>query len=257
MASLLWVIGLGFLLGIQHATDPDHVLAVATIVSREPRLGSGVLIGILWGLGHALTLAVVGGAIVLLSVTIPPTLALSLELAVALMLVGLGGLRLSWSFRGLRHSHPEHRIAPHHHGHRHAFHSHVHTHNDVTHRHPHLHPSGGLLAALGAVGAGQALRSVGIGVVHGLAGSAAPALLVLATIPNPVWALAYLGVFGAGTIAGMTAITALLALPFAASARRFARVNHALAIGTGLAALALGFFLAYRIAVAEGFLVPQ
>ncbi|MBI4611200.1 MAG: high-affinity nickel-transport family protein [Candidatus Rokubacteria bacterium] len=251
MASLAWVIGLGFLLGIQHATDPDHVLAVATIASREPRWRSGVLVGILWGLGHALTLTVVGGTIVLLSLTVPPAVALSLELAVAVMLVGLGLVRLAWCFRGVRRVHPEHARTAHEHGHRHAFHSHVHTHDGVAHRHPHLHPAGWLLAALGAVGVGRALRSVAIGVVHGLAGSAVPGLLILATIQNPVWAVAYLAVFGAGTMAGMMAIAAVLVLPFAISARRFAGINHVLSVGTGLLALAVGCFLVYRIGFVE------
>ncbi|MBI4242347.1 MAG: high-affinity nickel-transport family protein, partial [Candidatus Rokubacteria bacterium] len=116
MDSVLWVIGLGLLLGIQHATDPDHVLAVATIVSREPRFSSGVLIGALWGLGHTVTLATAGGAIILLNLTVPPVVARALELAVALMLVGLGAVRLFATFRGMSHIPPEHLRARHAHG---------------------------------------------------------------------------------------------------------------------------------------------
>lgn len=254
MASMLWVIGLGLLLGIQHATDPDHVVAVATIVSREPRFRSGALIGVFWSLGHTLTLTVVGGALILLNLTVPSALARSLELAVAGMLVGLGALRLFWTFRGVVHIHPEHLKTRHEHGHGDAFHSHVHAHDGLTHRHPHLHPSTRLLAVLRAVGARQAWSSVAVGIIHGLAGSATLALLVLSTIQNPVWALAYLGVFGAGTIFGMMVITAALSVPFAVSARRFARVNRALSIGTGLVSLGLGVFLFYQIGFVEGLL---
>lgn len=254
MDSILWVIGLGLLLGFQHATDPDHVVAVATIVSREPRFRSGALIGVLWGLGHTLTLTVVGGAVILLNLTIPQAVALSLELAVALMLMGLGGLRLFWTFRDVVHTHPQHLKTRHDHDHGDRFHSHVHTHDGLIHRHPHIHPSTSLLRALGTVGVGQAVRSIAVGVVHGLAGSATLALLVLATIQNPFWALAYLGVFGAGTIFGMMVITAALAVPFAVSARRFARVNYALSMGIGLLSIGVGFFLAYKIGFVVGLL---
>lgn len=254
MDSLLWVIGLGLLLGIQHATDPDHVVAVATIASREPRFRSGAFIGALWGLGHTLTLTVVGGTIILLNLTVPPAVALSLELAVALMLVGLGMFRMVETFRGVAHVHPEHLKARHHHDHGDTFHSHIHTHDGLPHRHPHLHPSRQLLAALKAVGIGQAFRSAVVGVFHGLAGSATLALLVLATIQDPFWALVYLGVFGAGTISGMLAITAALMVPFTVSARRFARVNYALSMGTGFLSIGVGFFLVYQIGFVRGLL---
>lgn len=254
MDSVLWVMGLGLLLGIQHATDPDHVAAVATIVSGELRFKVGAWIGILWGLGHSLTLSVVGGAIILLNLTVPPAMALWLELAVALMLVALGAFRIVRTFRGVTHVHLEHLRISHHHGHANAFHNHVHTHDGMAHQHSHLHPSSELLTALRTVGVGQAFRSVAIGIVHGLAGSAALALLVLSTIRNPFSGLAYLGVFGIGTIVGMMAITAALTVPFAISARRFTRVNRALAMGIGLVSLGLGVFLVYQIGFVEGLL---
>ena len=97
------------------------------------------------------------------------------------------------------------------------------------------------------MGVVQALRSVGIGIVHGLAGSAAVALLVLSTIHDPYWASAYLAVFGAGTILGMMAITAALTVPFALTVNRFAWLNRALAVGTGAVSLCLGVFLIYQI----------
>jgi high-affinity nickel-transport protein len=251
MDAILSVILLGLLLGLQHATDPDHVAAVATIVSRRPRFSSGALIGAFWGFGHTLTIVGVGGAIILLNLTIGHTVALSLELAVAVMLVLLGSLRLVWTFKGRDHVHPEHLEAAHDHAPGPAFHRHTHTHDGIAHTHPHLHPSRRMLEALQSVGVAQALRSVGIGIVHGLAGSAAVALLVLSTIRNPYWAAAYLLVFGAGTILGMMAITAAMTVPFALTARRFVWLNRALAFGTGAVSLSLGAFLIYEIGFVE------
>jgi len=247
MDAALSIVLLGFLLGIQHATDPDHVVAIATIVSRRQRFSSGALLGALWGVGHTATIFGVGSAIILFNLAITPTEGLWLELAVAVMLVALGVVRVVRTFTGREDVDPEHVHAPHEHGALEAFHSHAHEHDGMAHVHPHLHPSRRLLAALQTVGVAQGLRSVGIGMVHGLAGSAAIALLVLSTIRNPYWALAYLGVFGAGTILGMMAITAALTVPFALTSRRFARLNRALAFGTGAVSLGLGLFLIYQI----------
>ncbi len=247
MDAAVSVVLLGLLLGLQHATDPDHVVAVATIVSRRPRFSSGALLGAFWGVGHTLTIFGVGSAIILFNLAITPTEGLWLELAVAVMLVLLGAARVVRTLTGREDMELRHTHAPHDHGTVEAFHSHAHKHDGVAHVHPHLHPSRQLLAALQAVGLAQATRSVGIGVVHGLAGSAAIALLVLSTIRNPYWALAYLGVFGAGTILGMMAITAAMTLPFALTAVRFTRLNRALAFGTGAVSLGLGLFLIYEI----------
>lgn len=255
MDTVLGVILLGLLLGVQHATDPDHVVAVATIVSQRPRFSSGALIGALWGAGHTLTIAAVGGAIILLNLRVSASVGLALELAVAVMLVVLGGTRLAWTFGGRGHMRPEHLRAPHDHGGKAAFHSHPHAHDGVSHSHSHLHPSGSLAQALQAVGIRQGLKSAAIGVVHGLAGSAAVALLVLGTIRHPYWAVAYLLVFGAGTIAGMMAVTAALTLPFQLTAGRFAGLNRAVAAGTGAVSLCLGAFLIYRIGFVEGLFV--
>ena len=254
MDAVLSVILLGLLLGIQHATDPDHVLAVATIVNERPRFSSGALIGALWGVGHTVTIVGVGGAIILLNLTISPAVGLWLDLGVAAMLIVLGSARLVWTFRGRDDVGPDHAHASHDHGTREAFHSHLHTHEGIPHLHPHLHPSRRLLVAVQAVGMRQALRSVSIGAVHGLAGSAAIALLVLSTIRNPYWAAAYLGVFGAGTILGMMAITAAMTLPFALTAGRFLRLNRALALGSGALSLGWGLFLLYQVGFVDGLL---
>ncbi len=251
------VVLLGLLFGIQHATDPDHVVAVATIVSRTRRFSAGALIGAFWGLGHTATVTVVGMAIVGLNLTITPALGLSMELAVALMLMALGAARIVWVLRGSDSVPAAHLIEPHPHAHAERFHSHVHAHDGSLHRHPHVHPEGRLLRALQTVGWAQALRSVGVGLVHGLAGSAAVALIVLATIRSAWGAIGYLLLFGVGTMAGMTAITALLSLPFTARAPFLLRWRRGLAFGTGAVSLAFGLYLALQIGFADGlFLGP-
>ncbi len=246
------VVLLGLLFGIQHATDPDHVVAVATIVSRTRRFGAGALIGAFWGLGHTATISAVGVAIIFFNLTITPAAGLTMELAVALMLMALGAARIAWVFRGADAVPVSHLTEPHPHAHRETFHSHVHAHEGNLHRHPHVHPEGRLLRALQAVGPAQALRSLCVGVVHGLAGSAAVALLVLATIRSAWGALAYLLLFGVGTLAGMTAITALLSVPFVARVPLLLRWRRGFALGTGVLSLAFGLYLAIQVGFADG-----
>ncbi len=250
MEPALSVALLGLLFGIQHATDPDHVVAVATILSRRPRFSSSVLIGALWGAGHTATIFAVGSLMIVLNLTISERVGLSLELAVAAMLIVLGVGRLIATFRTADAVHPERLLASHEHSHGEAFHAHFHRHGPVAHAHPHLHPSGRLLEALREVGIWQGARSVAVGVVHGLAGSAAVALLVLSTIRDPYWAVAYLLVFGVGTILGMIGLTVAMTWPFMLTAPRFVRLNRALAYGTGLASASVGLLLAYQIAAA-------
>ena len=195
MISLLSIVALGFFLGMRHATDPDHVIAVTTIVSRERQISKSAWIGAFWGIGHTLTIFVVGAGIILFDLVIPPRIGLSMELAVGIMLIVLGVANVRSFFtsvpggEGVVHSHP--------HGHGDYVHNHVHTHQPEHHQHT---PDQTLLArldrALGKFKTYKLVRPLVIGIVHGLAGSAAIALLVLATIPNTKWALAYLLVFG-------------------------------------------------------------
>jgi high-affinity nickel-transport protein len=237
------IAALGFFLGIRHATDPDHVIAVSTIVSRERRIRTAALIGVLWGVGHTLTILVAGGGIVLFGVVIPPRVGLTMEFSVALMLILLGGtsvIRMLWAA------------------------GHPHVHGDYVHAHPHGHerdqhghgeqetPLARLDWRFGFLGLYHALRPFVVGVVHGLAGSAAVALLVVATIHDPVLSLAYLLVFGLGTIAGMMLITVAIALPFAYTARRLLGVNRSLVLAAGLLSVGFGLFLTYRIGVVDG-----
>lgn len=200
--SLLLTFITSLLLGMRHATDPDHIVAVSTIVSRERSVAKASGIGMLWGLGHTLTIFVVGGAIIIFKLALTPRIGLSLEFAVAIMLLVLGTLNLM-----------DVRPAP--------------------------------TRAAGA-------RPFIIGVVHGLAGSAAATLLILPLIDDVRWAMLYLVVFGVGTIVGMALITMAIAAPAAFAASRVASLQRWIRLGSGTLSLAFGCYLAVRIGIVDG-----
>lgn len=236
----------GFVLGLQHAADPDHLVAVATIVSRERRFGSGALIGLAWGAGHATTLTLVGGALVAFNVTLGPGIGRGLELLVAGMIIALGAFRLRDALRGLGAAPPAHLLADHEHASRGAFHSHSHLHGHHVHAHPHVHPPRRLLGVLGGRGRTVAGRAYLVGAMHGLAGTAALSLLVLATLRSRLSGLVYLAVFALASLGGMTALTAVMAYPVAL-ASRFARAHRALGLSAGAGAIAFGVLYAVRL----------
>lgn len=193
MLSFVSILVLGFVLGMRHATDADHVVAVTTIVSDESSLWRASTIGALWGIGHSVTILLVGGAIVAFRVVIPPRLGLSMEFAVALMLILLGTINL-----------------------------------------------------LGRRQVGRSInaaRPLLVGLVHGLAGSAFVALLVVAAVPGVLLGLSYLAIFGLGTVAGMAVITLAMAVPSALSVRRFASLQRYLRLASGVASVAFGVVL--------------
>jgi high-affinity nickel-transport protein len=235
---VLSAMALGFVLGLQHATDPDHVVAVATIVTRERRFLAGARVGFLWALGHTVTLATAGTLVVALNTGVPERLATALELLVAAMLITLGVLRLREAVRGILRVAPERRLADHHHGGKPVVHAH--------HGETHLHPSAALLAAWRDEKRRVGLRALLVGAVHGMAGTAALALLVLTTLHTVTAAAIYLVVFGFGTIVGMTALTAAMAYPVARLAS-LRRMREAMAIASGVAAIVFGCWYAARL----------
>lgn len=200
MLSSFSILLIGFVLGMRHATDPDHVVAVTTIVSDQPSLPRASAVGALWGIGHSITILLVGGAIVIFRVAIPPRLGLAMEFAVALMLIALGALNLSG--RQIAHAH-------------------------------------------------SSARPLVVGFVHGLAGSAFVALLVVAAVPGPLLGLLYLALFGVGTVAGMGLITMAIAMPSALTARRFVHMQRYLRFASGVASVAFGLLLV-RNGIADG-----
>src|SRR5687768_16554907 len=252
MTQLLALAGFGFLLGMRHATDADHVIAVTTILNRSRQFAHTTLIGALWGLGHTVTVVIVGVLIIVFNVVIPPPVGLAMEFAVALMLIALGILNLTGGLRSFTE-----RLTPPApmHGHPHA---HVHAHEDEVdehpHRHAHLHGHGtdAHLDLVGTFGWYQLLRPVVVGLVHGLAGSAAVALLVLATTQDTGSALAYLVIFCLGVAAGMAVLTTVIGLPFWVARARSAQINRWLTLGSGLLSLAFGIYLGYQIGFVDG-----
>lgn len=254
MVPLVVIILLGFSLGMRHATDPDHVIAVTTIVSRERTMLHAIVIGALWGVGHTVTILAVGSAIILLKLTIPPNVGLSMELLVAFILILLGvsnltgftrravaWLKMCWLGPGA-HSHVVFgRVL-------------IHTHDaaDEAAVWEEGLPPGWTPKAWKTLGLFHVLRPLAVGIVHGLAGSAAVTLLVLTTISQPAWAIGYLIVFGLGTIAGMMLITAAIALPFTYTLRHFARLNQGLVVASGVISVSFGLFLCYQIGISDG-----
>jgi high-affinity nickel permease len=246
MLALFSIIVIGFFLGMRHATDPDHVIAVTTIVTRRKSVRNAALIGILWGLGHTITIFLVGTAIILFSVAIPPRVGLSMELSVGIMLILLGALNLAGVTRRITE-----KFSP-------GANTQISNTDESTAGAPESSSSraiaDGPSRTIRDLGLFQTLRPLFVGTVHGLAGSAAVALLVLTTIHNPWWALVYLAVFGFGTVAGMLLITSAIAMPIVYSGRRFAGFSQKLSVASGLLSVGFGCFIAYQIAIVDGLL---
>jgi ABC-type nickel/cobalt efflux system permease component RcnA len=236
LPSFVGVVLLGLFLGMRHSTDPDHVIAVSTIASRERSVSQGALIGVLWGVGHTLTIFVVGSAIILFGLVIPPRVGLSMEFSVALMLILLGVLNLTGALRWLNSRFSPSRNGP--------LPSELPTSGNA--------PEGALDRLLNRYGAYQVFRPLVIGLVHGLAGSAAVALLVLSTIHTPLWAIAYLLVFGIGTIIGMMLMTSAMAIPVVYTGKHFSTVNRYLTPISGIVSTAFGLVLLYQIGIVDG-----
>jgi hypothetical protein len=229
------VLGLGFLLGMQHALEADHIAAVSSIAARRSDVRDIVKHGLTWGLGHTLTLFAFAGAAILLGHAIPDTLARPIEIAVGVMLVGLGAHVLWRLWRDRVHFHA------HHHGDG-TRHIHVHSHAGEygPHRasaHQHAH--------------GFRWRSLLVGLMHGMAGSAALLMLAVAQVANPAAGMAYVLLFGVGSMLGMGALSVVIAVPLAVSARWLTWANRALQAGVGAITIAIGAMTVYSTAFAS------
>ena len=234
---------MSFVLGLRHALDTDHVAAVATIASERRGAWSASAVGAAWGLGHTAALLVFASVVIAFGVHVSPRAASVLELAVATMLIGLGGRSL-WAIASGG-----------------VLHWHVHAHGWRVHAHPHIHRRVQADAPGTALvgrdephhGARVWRRSLLIGLLHGAAGSAVPMMIVLTTIPSPARALLAVAVFGLGSIAGMALVSALVGLPFVLAGGRSSRLEGALRTGAALASIAVGCGLAWRIGASGGF----
>jgi hypothetical protein len=220
-ASLVTALGLGLLLGLRHALDADHVAAVSTLVARERGLVRSCLLGAWWGAGHTLALLGAGIAVIAFKLTITPVIEETLERMVGLVLVLLGGHVLLRALGTLFAQGPEH------------------AHDGVAHRHVHLGAPGAAHVHVLRIGG----RPFLVGLLHGLAGSAALTLLVLGTIPSPVGALAYIAVFGVGSTAGMLLLSGLVGLPVALAARGAQELQRAIQVVAGVGSVALGIWM--------------
>ncbi len=224
---------MGFVLGLKHALDPDHMVAISTIVSESRSVKRSSLIGTFWGLGHTLSLLLAGVAVIALKVRLSNRVALVMEFAVALMLVALGLNSMLKPLRGWK-------VHIHRHTHDGSSHTHLHVHRpgkEQSHRHRHL------------IGFGA--RPFFVGMVHGMAGSAALMILVLATIPSAVAGLIYIAVFGLGSVGGMLVMSSLISLPFVLTRKRFSKLSEGLQVVVGLFSLSFGLFLVWQYGFRE------
>lgn len=231
-ASATGLLALGFVLGLRHALDTDHLAAVSTIVSERKNLFSSLLIGGVWGLGHTISLLLAGVAVIFLQVKIEKY-EKPLEFGVALMLIVLGVNVLVKLLRGGK------------------LHFHAHAHGGHTHVHPHIH-DGKADPEASHHGLTLGIRPLIIGMIHGLAGSAAVMLAVLATIKSTAVSLAYVAIFGVGSIGGMMVMSLVLSLPIRFTAENFTRTHLAVRALAGCFSLGFGLFMAYEIGYVEG-----
>jgi cytochrome c biogenesis protein CcdA len=231
---MLGILGLGFLLGMQHALEADHIAAVSSIAARRSRVSDIVKHGLTWGLGHTLTLFVFAGIAILLGRAIPDTVAKPIEAAVGIMLIGLGAHVLWRLWRDRVHFHR--------HGHADGtvhFHAHSHAGDALPHvRAAHVHEHG------------FRWRTLLVGLMHGMAGSAALLLLAVTQAASPAAGLGYVALFGIGSMIGMGALSAVIAVPLAVSARFLTVANRALQGAVGIVTIAIGL-----VTVAENLLV--
>lgn len=230
MSSLLL---LGFLLGMRHALEADHIAAVATLATRSGSYRHVMFQGAVWGLGHTLTLLLACSVVLFLDTVIPARFAQGLEAVVGAMLILLGAdlLRRMLRDRVHLHTHRHDDGTAHFHAHSHAGEPSAHT-LDHQHAHARRFPA----------------RALYVGMIHGLAGSAALILLTLSTVSSPLTGLIYVGLFGVGSICGMALLSLVISVPLR-STRHFALLHHALQVTVGLATIAIGGMLVYQNAL--------
>ena len=257
--TLLSILLLGVLLGMKHAFETDHIAAVASLASRHTKMADVLRQGVAWGMGHSITLMIVCGGVLVFGATIPAHFAQGLEVVVGIMLIALGG-ELLWRLRreGI-HIHIHH-----HHGHAHL-HAHSHKgegeHKYSLHRHQHTYPPPGRGRARKGVemlpfhystpilpfplkggrnNSNTWRRPLAVGMMHGLAGSAALVVLSMGVIQSPLWAMLYIVLFGIGSIIGMALLCSVIAIPLRLSAAYMNRMHRFLNTSVGVTTMLIG-----------------
>ena len=235
--GMLGVLTIGLVFGLKHATEVDHVVAISTIVSRHKNVFHSALVGALWGAGHTASLLIVAAIVLSLRVAIPEVVSGWLELGVAIMIILLGISALRRALQQNAHVHV------HQHDHDGQSHTHIHFHENETQHEPALQSQHS--HALSRLG----LKPVLIGMMHGLAGSGALMLLVLAQISSSWLGFLYVATFGVGSIAGMLLMSGLIGLPFAFSSRKLTHLHQGLQTGAAVFSICFGIWYAYKAAV--------
>ena len=224
-ADALAVLALGFYLGAKHALDADHLIAISTFVGERRTMLGSLVLGGMWGLGHTATLFVIGAVMIIFNLKLPERIALGLEFLVALMLIVLG-LNALRRIRGAN-----------------EIHWHPHSHGSHVHAHPHIHSTSGSSHHH----FDGAWKPLFVGMVHGLAGSAALMLIVLSTIQSRTLALAYILVFGIGSIGGMALLSSLISLPLRVTLTHFDGAQRLIRTVAGIVSVGFGVFLALQV----------
>lgn len=216
MNSLLSTLGLGFILGIKHAFETDHIIAVTTMVTEQKNPLKAAVIGTFWGIGHTSTLLAVGLIVLILNISIPAAVSAFFELIIAIVLVITGIRTIKTRPSG--------------------YHQHLHSHDGITHTHLHT-----------PTHHDRRKKSLVIGALHGLAGSGALMVLILATIQSVQLGIMYVIVFGAGSIMGMTTISFLIGIPLTLSVKKFTAYERGIRTLAGILSLVIGLYLAWGI----------
>jgi len=233
---MLSILVLGFLVGLQHAMEADHLAAVASLATRSRGLLDTVRQGAVWGIGHTLTLFLFGGAVLLADRMIPEKLASGLEFAVGIMLIILGGDVLRRVIRERVHFHA------HRHGRKEHFHAHSHHETGDHAKDPHHHTHGKKLQ----------LRALFVGMMHGMAGSAALIVLALGAVDSVWQGLAYIAIFGFGSVVGMAIVGAVISLPLRYSPRGLTWMHNGLKTAIGAFTIGLGSYIIYEVGTTSG-----
>lgn len=229
---------IGLIIGLRHSMEADHLAAVSTMVTtNKSSKFRAPMLGILWGIGHTTSLFIAGMIVLLLAISIPERVSGMMEFGVGIMLVflavqALGGFSLGRFLRGVVHQRK--------HAHLHVHedvglvHTHEHDHREKNHRHGH--------------------KSLIVGMIHGMAGSGALMLAVLSTINSVPLGIAYIAIFGAGSIAGMAAMSTLIGLPLAKTKNRV--IGLSLKYISSATALVIGIGIIYDLAIVQGVFMP-